>query len=151
MLVTLPQLTPYYKTNTFLIDLDMGELFAKIATQWRRTGLYCMNTPFTLEQLWKSIEHNSAAMKNELDKEDQTSVVRVQTGQEGQSRRGAQLPPLPLTGDPEIYINYPDVMPPLTRRNYVRDRTQSALTYILEYGQTKAMLEEGIYDKQDIH
>ena len=54
-------------------------------------------------------------------------------------------------GNPEIYVRYPDAMPLLTRRNYVRDRTQSALTYILEYDQTEAMLEEGIYDENDVH
>ena len=54
-------------------------------------------------------------------------------------------------GDPEVYVRYPDAMPPLTRRNYVRDRTQSALMYILEYGQTEAMINDGIYDKSDIH
>ena len=53
-------------------------------------------------------------------------------------------------GDPEIYVMYPDTMSPLTRKNYVRDRTQSALTYILEYGQTEAMLGEGIYDEEDL-
>ena len=50
-------------------------------------------------------------------------------------------------GDPEIYVMYPDAMPPLTRKNYVRDRMQSALTYILEYGQTEAMINEGIYNE----
>ena len=53
-------------------------------------------------------------------------------------------------GDPEIYVRYPDVMPPLARKNYVRDRTQSVLTYILEYGQTEAMLKEGIYDEVEV-
>ena len=53
-------------------------------------------------------------------------------------------------GDPEIYVKYPDAMPPLTRKNYVRDRTQSALTYILEYGQTEAMINEGIYDEAEV-
>ena len=53
-------------------------------------------------------------------------------------------------GDPEIYVRYPDAMPPLARKNYVRDRTQSALTYILEYGQTEAMLKEGIYDEVEV-
>ena len=53
-------------------------------------------------------------------------------------------------GDPEIYVKYPDAMPPLARKNYVRDRTQSALMYILEYGQTEAMLKEGIYDEVEV-
>ena len=60
MLVTLPWLSPHYEMDILLVDLDTGELFAKINTQWRRTGLYCMNKPFEVEQLWKSIEHNDA-------------------------------------------------------------------------------------------
>ena len=151
MLVTLPQLTPFYETDCFLVDLDTGELFVRVKAQWRCTGLYCMDKPFEVEKIWKSIEHNCATVKRDLEWEEQTSVVRVQTPQGDSHRRRAQLPSLPLMGNPEIYINYPDAMPLLTRRNYVRDRTQSALTYILEYGQTKAMLEEGIYDEQEVH
>ena len=111
----------------------------------------CINKPFEVEKLWKSIEHNCAIIKHDLEQEEQTSMVRVQTPQGNLQRRGAQLPLLPLMGNPEIYINYPDAMPLLTRRNYVRDRTKSALMYILEYGQTKAMLEEGIYDGHEVH
>ena len=51
-------------------------------------------------------------------------------------------------GDPET--QYPDAMPPLMRKKYVRDRTQSALTYILEYGQTEEMINEGIYDEAKV-
>ena len=127
--------------TSFLVDLDTGELFILVKAQWRHSGLYCMNNPFELEKLWKSIKHNSVIMKRDVETDDQTPVVRIQ--QETQ-RRGAQLPSLPLMGDPEIYVRYPDAMPPLARKNYVRDRTQSALTYILEYGQTEAMLKEGI-------
>ena len=107
---------------------------------------------FDLEKLWESIEHNSAIMKSDLDREDQTSVVRIQqtVHQNGEPRR-AQVPSLPLMGDPEIYVTYPDAMPSLARRNYVRDRMQSALTYILEYGQTEGMINEGIYDESDLH
>ena len=147
MLVLLPQLHPFYRTDQFLVDLDTGELFILVKAQWRHSGLYCMNNPFELEKLWKSIEHNSAIMKSDMETEEQTPVVR--TRQETQ-RRGAQLPSLPLMGDPEIYVRYPDAMLPLARKNYVRDRTQSALTYILEYGQTEAMLKEGIYDEVEV-
>ena len=147
MLVLLPQLHPFYGTDQFLVDLDTGELFILVKAQWRRSGLYCMNNPFELEKLWKSIEHNSAIMKGDMETEEQTLVVRI--WQETQ-RAGAQLPSLPLMGDSKIYVRYPDAMPPLARKNYVRDRTQSALTYILEYGQTEAMLKEGIYDKFEV-
>ena len=146
MLVLLPQLNPFYDTDQFLVDLNTGELFVRVRAQWRRSGLYCMNNPFDIEKSWESIEHNSAAMKNEMEKEGQTSVIRIHRD----SQRGAQLPTIPLMGDPEIYVMYPDAMSSLTRKNYVRDRTQSALTYILEYGQTEAMLGEGIYDEEDL-
>ena len=78
MLVLLPQLNPFYETDHFLVDLDTGELFVRVRAQWKRSGLYCMKNPFDIEKLWESIEHNSAAMKNELEKEGQTSVIRIQ-------------------------------------------------------------------------
>ena len=81
MLVLLPQLNPFYGTDQSLVDLDTGELFVLIKTQWRRSGLYYMNNPFELEKLWKSIEHNCAIMKHDLEREDQTPVVRIQTTQ----------------------------------------------------------------------
>ena len=72
-----------------------------------------MNNPFELEKLWKSIEHNSAIMKCDLETEDQTLVVRIR--QETQ-RRETQLPSLPVMVDPEIYVRYPDVMHPLQEK-----------------------------------
>ena len=77
MLVLLSQLNPFYGTDNFLVDLDTGELFVLIKTQWRCTGLYCMNNLFKLEKLWKSIEHNCAIMRCDLEREEQTPVVRV--------------------------------------------------------------------------
>ena len=147
MLVLLPQLNPFYEMDQFLVDLDTGELLVLVKTQWRHSGLYCMNNPFELEKLWESIEHNCTIMKRDLEREDQTPVVRLQ---QAPQRGGAQLPSLPLMGDPKIYVMYPDAMPSLTRKNYIRDRTQSALTYILEYGETEAMINEGIYDEGDV-
>ena len=77
MLVLLPQLNPFYGTDQFPMDLDTGELFVLIKAKWRRSGLYCMNNPFELEKLWKSIEHNCAIMKRDLEREDQTPVIRM--------------------------------------------------------------------------
>ena len=93
MLVLLPQLNPFYGTDQFLVDLDTGELFVLVKAQWRRSGLYFMNNPFELEKLGKSIKHNSTIMKHDLEKEDQTPVVRIR--QETQQRL-TQLPSLPL-------------------------------------------------------
>ena len=75
MLVTLPQLSTFFDTDNFLIDLDTDEVFVLVKSEWRHVGLYCMNHLFELEQLWKSIEHNSAIMKWDLEQETQTSVV----------------------------------------------------------------------------
>ena len=52
-------------------------------------------------------------MKSNLEMENQTQVVRLQ---QTPQRGGAQLPSFPLMGDPEIYVMYPDAMPPLTRK-----------------------------------
>ena len=76
MLVLLPQLDPFYRMDQFLFDLDTGELFMLFKAQLRRLGLYCMNNLFELEKLWKSIEHNCGIMKHDLEREDQTLVVR---------------------------------------------------------------------------
>ena len=98
MLVLLIPLNPFYGTDQFLVDLDTGE-FMLIKTQWRCSGLYCMNSPFELEILWKSIEHNCAIMKRDLEREDQTLVVRMrQTAQQG----GAQLLSVPLMADRKL-------------------------------------------------
>ena len=99
MLVTLMQLSTFYDMENFLIDLDTSEVFMLVKSKWRCAGLYCMNHLFELEKLWKSIEHNSAIMKCDLEQETQTSVVRVrQTALEStQPRRlTAQLPSLLL-------------------------------------------------------
>ena len=91
MLVLLPQLNPFYGTDQFLVDLDTGELFILVKSQWRCSGLYCMNNPFELEKLGKSIKHNSAIMKRDLETEDQTPVVRIR--QETQQRSPTTVTP----------------------------------------------------------
>ena len=116
----MPELIPFYDTDKFLADLDTGELFVLVRSEWRCAGLYCMNNPFNLEKLWESIEHNSAIMECDLEQEQQTTVVRMrQTVQQSMEPRRAHVPSLPLMGDPEVYVKYPDAMPPLTQRNYV--------------------------------
>ena len=48
VVMTLSRLEPYFGTQFFLVDLEMGEMFAYIQQQWRRTGLYCSNKPFVI-------------------------------------------------------------------------------------------------------
>ena len=49
---------------------------------------------------------------------------------------GKQLPPLPFIPRPENYVLYDKPMSPATRKNYIKDRAQAAVTYIKEYGNT---------------
>ena len=51
VVVSLHRLQPYYRTPFFLVDLETGEVFGYLHQQWRRTGLYCSNQPFHINNL----------------------------------------------------------------------------------------------------
>ena len=130
MTLTLLNLMLHYQTIKYLVDVETGELFGWIANQWRRTGLYCSTQPFVLSELTAMTTRCSAVLRMDLEQEQQTSVIQLS----GEVRANkVQLPPLPLMPEPEAYVTQIDVMSPQMRRNYVRDRTQAALTYIKEY------------------
>ena len=75
--------------------------------------------------------HCSEALRMDLEQEQQTRVVQLA----GEGRQDTTpLPSLPMMPEPDAYVTQPDVMTPQMHRNYVRDRTQAALTYIKEYG-----------------
>ena len=52
--------------------------------------------------------------------------------------------------EPEAYVTQPDAMTPQMRRNYVRDRTQAALTYIKEYEASQEWEHNPQYDVQQV-
>ena len=56
VVMTLQRLEPYYGTQFFLVDLEMGEMFAYIRQQWRPAGLYCSNQPFVINDLIPKVE-----------------------------------------------------------------------------------------------
>ena len=56
VVMTLAKIEPYYGTQFFLVDLEMGDMFAYIRQQWRRTGLYCSNQPFVINDLIPKVE-----------------------------------------------------------------------------------------------
>ena len=130
LVMTLAHLMLQYQTTKYLVDLDTGEMFGWIANQWRQTGLYCSAQPFVLKELTARMTRCSEALRMDLEQEQQTRVIQL-------SKEGGQvntpLPSLPMMPDPEAYTNQPDAMTPQMRRNYVRDRTQAALTYLKEY------------------
>ena len=130
LILTLTHLLLYYDTTKYLVDIDTGEVFGWITNQWRHTGLYCSPQPFIVSELMALTTHCCAALKMDLEQEQQTSVIQLPRARGDNT---VILPPLPLMPELDAYVQQSDVMTPNMRRNYVRDRTQAALTYITEY------------------
>ena len=146
VVMTLKRLEPYFGTQFFLVDLEMGEMFAYIRQQWRRAGLYCSNQPFVINDLIPKVERHGQVMWAELEAEQQTPLVDIRRS----PRHFEVPPPLPAMDEPTTYILHPDVMQVNTRKNYVRDRMRAALIYISEYAETKRMMTEGQYNNEDL-
>ena len=132
LILTLSRMVLHYNTARYLVDIDTGELFGWVANQWHRTGLYCSTQPFVIKELITMMNCCRAALQMDLEQEQQTSVIQL-------SSKGntVSLPPLPVMPDPEAYVLQQDVMDPRMQRNYTRDRTNAALTYITEYEQAQ--------------
>ena len=92
------------------------------------------------------VERHGQVMWAELEAEQQTPLVDIRRS----PRRFEAPPPLPAMDEPAVYILHSDVMQVNTRKNYVRDRMQAALIYILEYAETKRMMTEGRYKKEEL-
>ena len=146
VVMSLQRLEPYYGTQLFLVDLEMGEMFAYIQQQWRRAGLYCSNQPFVVNDLIPKVECHGQVMWAELEAEQQTPLVDIRRS----PRQFEVPPPLPAMDEPTIYILHPDMMQVNTRKNYVRDRMRAALIYISEYMETKRMMTEGRYNTEEL-
>ena len=146
VVITLQRLEPYLGTQFFLVDLETGEVFAYIRQQWRRTGLYCSDKPFVINDLIPKVERQGQAVWAELEAEDQTPLVNIRRS----PGRFEVPPPLPVMDEPAMYVLHPDVMQINTRKNYVRDRMRAALIYISEYAETKRMMTEGRYNNDDL-
>ena len=147
LILTLTHLLLYYNTTRYLIDIDTGEVFGWIANQWRRTGLYCSSQPFVISELMAMTTRCSAALQIDLEQEQQTSVIQLAGGERTNT---IPLPPLPLLPEPEAYVQHSDAMTLNMRRNYVRDRTQAALTYISEYDTAQKWESDPQYDQQQV-
>ena len=146
VVMTLQRLEPYLRTQFFLVDLEMGEMFTYIRQQWRRSGLYCSSKPFVINDLIPKVERQGQAVWAELETEDQTPLVNIRRS----AGRFEVPPPLPVMDEPAMYVLHPDVMQINTRKNYVRDRMRAALIYVSEYAETKRMMTEGRYNNDDL-
>ena len=126
VVMTLQRLEPYFGTQFFLVDLEMGEMFAYIRQQWRRAGLYCSNKLFVINDLIPKVEQQGQAMWAELEAEDQTPLVNIR-----RSPGRFEVPPLlPAMDEPAMYVLHSDVMQVNTRKNYERDRMRATLIHI---------------------
>ena len=146
IVMTLQRLEPYFGTQFFLVDLEMGEMFTYIRQQWRRSGLYCSSKPFVINDLIPKVEQQGRAVWAELEAEDQTPLVNIRRS----PGRFEVPPPLPVMDEPAVYVLHPDVMQINTRKNYVRDRMRAALIYVSEYVETKRMITKGRYNNDDL-
>ena len=88
-----------------------------------------------------------AALQIDLEQEQQTSIVQL-VGDEGTNH--IPLPPLPLLPEPAAYVQHGDAMTLNMRRNYIRDRTQAALTYISEYDMARKWESDPQYNQQQV-
>ena len=147
LILTLTRLLLYYNTTRYLVDIDSGEVFGWVANQWRRTGLYCSSQPFVIGELMAMTTRCSAALQMDMEQEQQTSVIQLAGGQR---TNVTSPPPLPLLPETDVYIQHGDAMSLNMRRNYVRDRTQAALTYISEYDATQKWEGDSQYDQQQV-
>ena len=77
LILTLMCLLPYYDATRYLVDIDTGEVFGWIANQWCRTGLYCSPQPFIVSELMALTTRCCAALKMDLEQEEQTSVIQL--------------------------------------------------------------------------
>ena len=147
LILTLTRLLLHYNTTKYLIDIDTGEVFGWIADQWRRTGLYCSSQPFVISELTAMTTRCSAALQIDVEQEQQTKVIQLA----GAGKTNTTLlPPLPLLPEPDVYVQHGDAMSLNMRRNYVRDRTQAALTYISEYETAQKWESDPKYDAHQV-
>ena len=146
VVMTLQRIELYYGTQFFLVDLETGEMFAYIQQQWRRTGLYCSNQPFVINDLIPKVERHGQVMWAELEAKQQTPLVDIRRS----PRHFKVPPPLPAMDEPAIYVLHSDVMQVNTRKNYMRYRRRAALIYISEYAETKCIMTEGRYNNEEL-
>ena len=62
VVMTLQRLEPYFGTQFFLVDLEMGEMFVCIRQQWRQSGLYCSSKPFVINDLIPKVKRQGQAV-----------------------------------------------------------------------------------------
>ena len=80
---------------------------------------------------------NKGAGRNGMDQVTKMSVLQPVVT--------AQPPPLLRIDNSELYTIHEETMPLCIRRTYMRDQTQNAHTYIMEYSSTMEIEKEKCY------
>ena len=145
MIVDIPNIEPYFNTKRFLIDLHTGDMFAATRGNWHRLEVGCRKIGFVTENLATLLEHAGSRLEKQLrpaDK-DQTTVLRLDPTK-------AKAPPIPFIPNAYNYEEHTEAMSPTARKNYIKDRTQAAETYITEYNNTRLWKLENIISPEKL-
>ena len=107
-------------------------MFAATRDTWYRLEVGCKKIGFVTENLATLLEHAGARLKKQLQPtdRDQTTVLHLEPTK-------AKAPPIPFIPNAYNYEAHTDAMSPTARKNYIKDRTQAAETYIMEYNNTR--------------
>ena len=133
MMVDIPNIEPYFNTKRFLVDLHTGDLFAAMQGTWYRLEVGCRKIGFVTENLPTLLEHAGARLKKQLQPMDieQTTVLCLDPTK-------AKAPPIPFIPNAHNYeVQHGGNVTHTARKNYIKDRTQAAETYITEYNNTR--------------
>ena len=132
MIVDIPNIEPYFNTRRFLVDLHTGDMFAATHGNWFRLEVGCRKIGFVTENLATLLEHAGSRLEKQLRPTDknQTAVLHLDPTK-------AKAPPLPFIPNAYNYEVHTEVMSPMACKNYIKDRTQAAETYIMECNNTR--------------
>ena len=146
MIVDIPNIEPYFNTKRFLIDLHTGDMFAATRDSWYRLEVGRRKIGFVTENLAILLEHAGSRLEKQLrpiDK-DQTAVLRLDPTK-------VKAPPIPFIPNAYNYELHTEAMSPTARKNYIKDRTQAAETYITECNNTRLWKLENIIPPENLN
>ena len=158
MYINLSNLSPYFSSSNFLINMVTGHVLVLHKRRWIRTSLTCTQSQTPPEELGIIIQEASNMYWNKLIEKNETSLQRISNKDIRKTIASqisqvptlqpiitAQPPPLPRIDNPELYTIHDELMPLQIRRTYIRDRTRNAHTCIMEYSATLEMIKERRY------
>ena len=146
MIVDIPNIEPYFNTKRFLVDLHTGDMFAATRGSWHRLEVGCRKIGFVTENLATLLEHAGSRLEKQLrplDK-DQTTVLHLDPTK-------VKAPPIPFIPNAYNYELHTEAMSPTARKNYIKDRTQAAETYITECNNTRLWKLENMIPPENLN